>query len=159
MQADALISELPGKPNVVRVNVNTSGVVKDIGIGPSYHVLFLTDMNKRKFAAGVSDWVSESFSEEMAPESLLGESWESASHGGEGVPNKRTAGAKAWNPGKVSSWEEQQMFQNGYSRGCEGQGCVRPWRPQAGFFSKAPPSHHIVHIKIHPHCILNMSYI
>lgn len=55
----------------------------------------------------------------------MGESWESASEGErvgvgrkrEGIPNRRTAGAKAWNPGKVSSWEEQQMFQNGYSRG------------------------------------------
>ena len=69
---------------MVRVNVNTSGMAKDVGIGPSYRVLFLTDMNERKFAPGASDWVSENFSEAMAPESLLGESWESASEGGEG---------------------------------------------------------------------------
>ena len=69
-QADALTSEPPGEPNGVRVNVNTSGVAK--GIGPSCHVLFLIDMNERKFVAGVSDWVSESFPEEMAPEMSIG---------------------------------------------------------------------------------------
>lgn len=74
------------------------------------------------------------------------------------VRSRGNAGAKAWNLGKVSVWEEQH-FRMAAAEGVKGRDGFRPQRPQALLFSMAPPPHHIMHMKIHPHRILNMSNI
>lgn len=61
--------------------------------------------------------------------------------------------------GKWACGRNSKHFRMATVEVVKGRNGVRPWRPQALLFSKAPPSHHIMHIKIHPHCILNMSYI
>lgn len=84
---------------------------------------------------------------------------ERARDGGGGRQKVFGADVKAWNLGKVSLWEEWPVFQKSTTEGVKGRDGFRLWRPQALVFSKATPPRHIRHIKIYPHCILNMSYI
>lgn len=105
----------------------------------------------------------EAVAPEMSVETFLRTSQARGRHEGwgrkrGGIRSRGTARAKAWDLGKASVWEEPR-FRMAAAEGVKGKDGFRPRRPQAPSFSVAPPPHHIVHMKIHPHFVLNMSNI